>query len=87
MNLLLIYDDEHTMSHFIYIYIYIKQVERLFDICKTSVYNDKHMVHTVMNLDIMIYLLKNIYLKTHLGTKHNCDIQLPHEGDNMVFFN
>jgi hypothetical protein len=82
INLLLIYDEEHTKSHF----IYIKTVERLLNISTTSLYKDKNCCpycNKVVNNDIPF---EEHLFKTHYDTTNNCNISLPKEGDKMAFF-
>ena len=59
INLLLIYDEEHTKSHF----IHIKRLGGLLNTCKTSFYKDKQFCPYCNKVVKMIYILKNIYLK------------------------
>ena len=83
INLLLIYDEEHTKSH----YIYIKKLGNLLNICKTSFYKDKNFCpycNKVVKNDIPF---EEHLFKTHYDTTNNCNIELPTEGDKMTFFN
>jgi hypothetical protein len=83
MNLLLIYDEEHIKSH----YIYIKHDERLLNICTTSFYKNTNFCpycNKIVNNDIPF---EEHLFKTHYDTKKNCNISLPKEGDKMAFLN